>query len=134
MGVALSLLEMSSLILASAVLEDCQMSCWVADRLTLQTASSKNEANIKCPSPMSPQGFYKWHNINLNITLEKHQINFLFRNGTPEKEACPWLQLKPLLADLKPISICHLLRQLILDPGIEGNTEMSWWKMNHIQY
>lgn len=65
------------------------------------TASSNNEANIKCPSSESPRGLYKWHNINLNITLEKHQINFHFRNGTPEKEACPRPQLNLLFSILK---------------------------------
>ena len=86
------------------VRRECQMSCWVANTWTQQTATSNNEVNIKRPSSESPRGLYKWHNINLNITPEKHQINFHFRNGTPEKEACPWPQLNLLLSLVKASS------------------------------
>lgn len=100
------------------------MSCWVANRWTLQTASSANEANIKCPSSESPRGLYKWHNINLNIPLERHQINFHFRNGTPEKEACSQSQRNPLFSTVQASSYQPSVLTATLRPW--NKRERAW--------
>lgn len=123
--------DISSLILGWAVLRECQMSCWVANRWTLQRASSNNEANIECPSSESPRGLYKWHNINLNITPEKQQINFHFRNGTPEKKACPRPQLNLLFSILQASSYQPSVLRADLGPWSKS-LRVSKWKTNHI--
>lgn len=55
-------------------------------------------------SSESPRGLYKWHNINPNIALEKQQINFHFKTGTPEKDTCPQPQLNLLFSILEASS------------------------------